>query len=804
MSTWHLTYSGFDPDKEKLRETLCTLGNGYFATRGACAERKADSIHYPGTYLAGGYNRLKTEIAGKVIENEDLVNLPNWLLLRFRIDGGDWFDISSVEIISYEQDLDIGKGILNRKVRFRDSKGRQSLLSERRFVHMAHQHLAGQEITVRSDNWSGCVDILTALDGQVVNGGVPRYGTLSNRHLEPLLEEAVNDETVLLKVQTNQSELRIAEAARTKVFLNGKFVSPYRKIAKEPGYIGQTFSVRIEEEDSIRIEKIVSLYTSRDKGISGCGLQAGEAVAKAPSFEELLESHTLAWDHLWRRFDIEYRATDRKKGEWTSKILHLYTFHLLQTTSRHTMDIDAGVPSRGWHGEAYRGHIFWDEIFIFPMLNFRMPEITRSLLMYRYRRLDKAREAAEKQGYMGAMYPWQSGSSGREETQQIHLNPKSGRWNPDNSHLQRHVNAALAYNIWQYYQITDDLEFMSFYGAEMFLEIARFWASKTSYDKETGRYEILGVMGPDEYHDAYPGASEPGLNNNTYTNFMTVWILSRALEICDLLPETESIPLMEKIGLAESEKDRWKDITEKMKIPFNKDGIPSQFSGYEDLEEFDWEGYKKKYGDIQRLDRILEAEGDTPNRYKASKQADVLMLFYLFSAEEISDIFGQLGYSFSYENIPKTIEYYLQRTSHGSTLSRVVHSWVLARFNRKESWELFLEALKSDVADIQGGTTPEGIHLGAMAGTVDILQRAYTGIEARNGILRFNPFIPPELESLHMHIRYRGYPMEVTITPDKLTIKTLPCPRGTIKVGFRDHVTELAVGHGEKTIEFDL
>ncbi len=803
MTTWNFTYQTYEPEKEKLREALCTLGNGYFATRGASAENGASSDHYPGTYLAGGYNRLKTEIAGRTIENEDLVNLPNWLPLSFRINDGDWFEPGSVEIISYEQKLDIRKGILHRKVHFRDHKGRKTALINRRIVHMGNPHIAAQETIVRAENWSGKVEFLAALDGRIINAGVPRYKSLSNHHLEPLYEGEINRETILLKVQTNQSELRITEAARTRVFRNDQLINPERGKIIEPGYIGQIFSLEIDEDDEIRLEKIVGLYTSRDKGISESGLQAETTVVEADSFEELLESHVMAWDHLWRRFEIDYCPADPHKGEWTSRILHLYTFHLLQTTSRHTMDLDVGVPSRGWHGEAYRGHIFWDEIFIFPLLNFRMPEITRSLLMYRYRRLDKARKAARDRGYQGAMYPWQSGSSGREETQQIHLNPKSGRWNPDNSHLQRHVNAALAYNIWQYYQVTEDLEFLSFYGAEMFMEIARFWASKTSFNKQIGRYEILGVMGPDEYHDAYPGANEPGLNNNTYTNIMTVWILNRALEICELLAETERKPLCEKTGFTEKEKEHWKDITRKMKIVFQKDGILSQFEGYEELEELDWDGYRKKYGDIQRLDRILEAEGDTANRYKASKQADVLMLFYLFSSEELVSIFDQLGYDFPSETIPRNIDYYLKRTSHGSTLSRVVHSWVLARSSRSESWKLFLEALESDVADIQGGTTPEGIHLGAMAGTIDILQRAYTGIEARGGMLHFNPSIPSELGELHMHIRYRSYPMEITITPEKLTIRTLPCPRGQVKVAFRDKVTDLRIGCGE-IIEFQL
>ncbi|MCA1766243.1 MAG: glycoside hydrolase family 65 protein [Desulfobulbaceae bacterium] len=726
MSKWSLIYDDFDPGKEDLREALCTLGNGYFATRGAAAESEADDTHYPGTYLAGGYNRLKTEIAGRVIENEDLVNLPNWLPLTFRIDDGEWFDLKTVEILSYRQELDIKKGLLLRTVRFRDERSRLVTMQNRRLVHMENHHYAAQETTLTAENWSGRIEVRSALDGRV--------------------------------------------------------------------------SLDIAEGESLTIEKIVALFTSGDRGISECGLSAREALKEVGSFENLLDSHVLAWGDLWRHFEFKFESNE-DKGDRTPRILHLHIFHLLQTTSLHTKDLDVGVPSRGWHGEAYRGHIFWDELYIFPLLNFRIPAITKSLLMYRYRRLDAARKLARETGHHGAMYPWQSGSSGREESQQLHLNPRSGRWLPDNSHLQRHINAAIAYNLWQYYQVTGDKEFLSFYGAEMLFELARFWASASTYNAEAGRYEILGVMGPDEYHDAYPDSAKPGLNNNAYTNIMAVWVLSRALELFEILDEVICRGLCEKIKIGEDEKRLWRAITRKMKVPFHEDGIISQFEGYEHLHEFDWQGHREKHGDIQRLDRLLEAEDDTPNRYKASKQADVLMLFYLFSSEELQEIFEGLGYPFEYETIPKNIDYYNNRTSHGSTLSRVVHAWVLTRSDRARSWKFFLEALESDVADIQGGTTPEGIHLGAMAGAVDILDRAYTGLAVRNDVLWFNPVLPEEIGRLHIHIRYRGHSLEVDITGKKLQIRALACADGPVKIGFVDRVFELKMG---KDLVFEL
>ena len=469
-------------------------------------------------------------------------------------------------------------------------------------------------------------------------------------------------------------------------------------------------------------------------------------------------------------------------------------FHLLQAVSPKSIGLDIGVPARGWTGEAYQGHIFWDELFIFPFLNYRMPEITRSLLLYRYRRLGEARAAARSAGLQGAMFPWQSGSDGQEETQELNLNPHSQRWVPDNSYLQRHVGSAIAYNVWQYFQVTHDVEFLQFHGAELILDIARFWSSMATFNEERGRYEIRGVMGPDEFHEEYPGSPAPGLNNNAYTNVMAVWVLCRALDVLDLLPDIRRAELMTRLGLSGEEIARWGDISRRMVVPFHGDGIISQFEGYEGLDELDWDGYRARYGNIQRLELILEAENDSANRYKLSKQADVLMLFYLFSAEELNGLFMRLGYRFEPEAIPRNVAYYDARSSHGSTLSRVVHAWVLARSDRPRAMRYFAEALQSDVNDIQQGTTAEGVHLGAMAGTVDLVQRVSTGIEVTGDVLRLNPRLPEELERLDLRIRYRGHSLDLRLTRDTLTVRCREPSVAPINLGFRNEVYAFASG----------
>jgi alpha,alpha-trehalase len=255
------------------------------------------------------------------------------------------------------------------------------------------------------------------------------------------------------------------------------------------------------------------------------------------------------------------------------------------------------------------------------------------------------------------------------------------------------------------------------------------------------------------------------------------------------------------LRLDREEIERWEDVSRKMFVPFHGDGIISQFEGYEALEEFDWEAYARRYGNIMRLDLILEAEGDTPNRYKLSKQADVLTLFYLFSTEALTDIFTRLGYAFAPSMIPRNIDYYLRRTSHGSTLCGIVHAWVLSRSCRPRSWRLFQDALHSDIGDIQGGTTAEGIHLGAMAGTVDILQRCYAGVELRAGRLWFNPSLPEQLERLSFQLRYRQHALLVDISRESLAITSQPAAPTPITVCVRGDVREVRPG---ERVEFAL
>ncbi|MER6289791.1 glycoside hydrolase family 65 protein [Streptomyces sviceus] len=780
MTSWTWEYEGHEPGRERLRESLCTLGNGYLATRGALPECAADDVHYPGTYAAGCYNRLTSEVAGRQVENEDMVNLPNWLPLRFRIPGQEWITRDTAQVLDHRHVLHLSCGLLERRTRFGLGAGRVLTVRQQRLVHMADPHLAALRTEFTPDGFAGELEVEAALDGSVTNAGVPRYRDLDGRHLTHVHTGTVAPDTVWLRCRTRTSDIRIALAAR----LTSDEPVPD---AHEPSRAVQRTRLRLAPGRTVTVDKTVAVHTSHDPAISDPLRAAIERVGAAPDFDDLLETHLTAWDQLWRRADLDV------PGE-AGRILRLHLFHVLQTLSPHTADLDVGVPARGLHGEAYRGHVFWDELFVLPYLNLHFPEVSRALLRYRHRRLDQARAAARAIGRRGALYPWQSGSDGREETQELHLNPRSGRWLPDHSRLQHHVGSAIAYNVWRYCEASGDTEFLHTKGAEMLLQIARFWADSATWDDRLGRHRIKGVVGPDEYHEAYPDAPEPGLDDNAYTNVTAAWVLTRTLELLRTLPEPRWRELAERTGLDDGELEQWEDVSRTLRVPFH-DGVISQFEGYGDLAELDWDGYRKRYDDIRRLDRILEAEGDTVNRYQASKQADVLMLGYLFSPAELRALFDRLGYRLDEETWHRTVDHYRCRTSHGSTLSGLVHGWVLARARRADAWTYCQEALRGDIADLQGGTTGEGIHLGAMAGTLDLVQRGLTGLETRAGALWLDPVPLPELSSYGFSLRYQGHwGVRLRLEHERLDIEVPSSDRSPIDIRLPDRAVSVEPG----------
>jgi HAD superfamily hydrolase (TIGR01509 family) len=759
---WSLSYHDYEAEKERSREALLSVGNGYFGTRGAFCEAGINAINYPGTYMAGVYNRLFSKVSGRDIENEDFVNVSNWLPITFKIEDGNWFDVNNTKILNLKRRLDFKTGILFTEMLVEDEHARQTQIFTRRFASMANPHLAGIHYCLQAVNYSAKITIKSSLNGNHINEGVKRYAELDQRHLQPFIEMGEGNIQKLI-VKTTQSNIYIAQSARLEVMQGGVASVAEFKHHFENGVVDTCFVKDLVKGSYLGLKKTVWIeQTTEEIHVTNFS----NSQAQIGCFEDEMNLSIEEWKSIWEEIDIQIKG-DRL----TQKMIRLHLYHLISGTSKHNEQIDFGIPARGLTGEAYRGHIFWDELYILPVYFTHFPQVAKSILMYRFRRLDEARKYAKEFGFKGAMFPWQSGCDGREETQKYHFNPLSGDWGDDHSALQRHVSLAIAYNIIQYFHFTNDATFMKEAGMEMLIEIARFWESKTHFDPKSNRYSITKVMGPDEFHEAYPNATEGGLNDNAYTNLMAVWMFNQIEIIGNQISVYDLTDLYEQLQFTQNELLRWKDIAAKMNLVISDEGIIAQYNGYFDLKELDWDFYRAKFGNVHRMDRVLKADGKTPDDYKVAKQADTLMLFYNLSQDEVNQMITSLGYSVPVDYINRNLEYYLQRTSHGSTLSRVVHSYLAQLIGRKElSWSMFQEAVTSDYNDIQGGTTAEGIHTGVMAGTIWIVYAAFAGIDFSGDLLQVNPRIPAHWELLSFAFQFKNTRFKFAFGAGKLAI----------------------------------
>lgn len=758
---WQLEYYGYTPGKDEYSvESLLTVGNGFIGLRGTTPEMEISDANYPGLYLASLYNTAESEVSDRTITNEDFVNAPNLQKIYLVIDN-EKIDIAQNTLLSFKRQLNLKTGLFTSFAEIETQTKKQLRIETQKIANMENSHHYSILYRFTPLNFTGEIDVISEADGSVYNYNVARYRSLTNKHLTIQTTEYFKSKALLI-ARTNQSDITVCQASQ---LFSDDFSLETLKSEKTAEKVIQKLTISAEKNRTYTLEKSVTVAK----------YQMGEqtttsklALLSLPRFKEMYAESKEAWRKLW-----ENAAITIDGDLMSQKMLNLHTYHLLVSAAPNAYEqsLDASITARGLHGEAYRGHIFWDELFIIPFYILHFPKTAREILLYRYQRLTAAKKAAKEAGYQGAMFPWQSGLDGTEQSQELHLNPISGEWKEDHSRLQRHVSLAIAYNVWQYWHNVRDRSFMEQYGLELILEIAHFWQSAATLDSVTGRYSIEGVMGPDEFHESYPNSQKGGLKNNAYTNMMVVWLFEEVEKLRNQLSPEIFQSVAAKVQLSEDNFSQMTDIRKNLSLEINPEGIIAQFEGYFDLKDLDWDHYREKYGNIYRMDRILNAEGKSADAYKVAKQADSLMIFYNFSTAQVHQILDDLTYRLPEDYVEKNLHYYLTRTSHGSTLSRVVHSQLAAMVDQQDlAWSLYQEALYSDYRDIQGGTTAEGIHAGVMAATLYIPLTTFAGIDFREDVMRIDPNLPKQWQNIQFNIQVRGINYHFNVTHETLTV----------------------------------
>ena len=721
--SWLIKEDKWDQKLQSSRESQFALGNGFIGSRGILEELPFDSRS--GTYIAGLYDRIGSQVP-------ELVNLPNPINLKINRDG-ERIGANTMDILEHERVLDMRHGLIIRHTVYQDSHKKRFDYQSLRFISMHNKHIIGMQVYITSLDESVTLTVENLLDLSVTNVGFLTEGNKRHFRIEEVSQfdtgEYLAVRTLGKNVLVAYGKSMIIEKNGSKRFVKGA-TTQIRLKKNQTACLTNIFSIfKTEDKDSVRLRPVVKSFLKKSVRLGfGC----------------ILQEHIVRWDKLWMASDIKIKG-----AEYLKKTLRFNIYHLLICGREGNGESSIGAKTLS--GEGYRGHVFWDaEIFMLPFFIYNRPKVAKNMLLYRYNRLNKARHIAESHGYRGAMFPWESAGSGEETTPPWAKNFDGSLIQIRTHEMEHHITADIAYAIHQYYIATQDKNFMIKYGFEMIFETARFWASRFERNSKSGKYEIKNVIGPDEFHE--------GVNNNAYTNYMarSNLLVSYGMyqKMKKLCPK-DFHRLIKKINLKASEIKEWKRIIPNVYFKINKNGLIEQFDGY----------FKKRKVELRNLDKTpvqnipkavsLMDIGET----QLVKQADVVMLLYLFSDNFKKDI------------KKKNFYYYLRRTLHKSSLSAAVHATLAAEIgDTKTAYRYFDIAANMDLS-LMYGNTSDGMHAAALGVTWQALVHGFAGTRIANGMLSIFPSMPEDWEELSFCLKWQGYNLNITASNNRVAIR---------------------------------
>ncbi|HEY0736380.1 MAG TPA: glycosyl hydrolase family 65 protein [Herpetosiphonaceae bacterium] len=719
---WLMTIDGWNPQQEPGIEAVLALLNGYAGTRAAIEEGSSKSL--PATFLNGVFDAATQAVAQagatpdfQVIAapTPELVVAPDWSRLRILADEQP-LRIESAELIEQRRTLDFHRGVLLREWRLRHGD-RITRLRSLRFASLHDRHILAQALEITPENWQGKLTIEAIVEGAVTNEGNTRH--LVNHQTSDF------DHGMLLTTETSEQQIKLCFATAGTLqgaqFVVTKDVRPQSLI--------QRWTVTAAQSQPVIMHKLVTVFTSRDDDDPATRAVERLTALMQEGLPTLLDRSIEAWDSRWRTADVTISGDEEIQRQTRFALYHLIG-------SANPEDEHASPGARSLTGERYKGHVFWDtEIFVFPFFVYTHPPTARALLMYRYHTLPAARDKARAHGYRGALYAWESTDSGVDVTPPFVYNSAGERLEILTGIQEHHISADVAYALWQYWHATQDEAFLVSAGAEMLLEMARFWASRAERGDD-GRYHIRTVIGPDEFHEH--------ADDNAYTNRMASWVLRRGLEIVDWLraehPQSWH-ELATQISFDDGELAAWREVADGLVDNFDPaTGLFEQHRGYYDLEYIDLQSYEPRN---TTMDVLLGWQRLT--KTQIIKQADVVMLLFL------------LGDRYPREIHEANFRFYEPRTSHDSSLSPSFHALAAARLGETDlARRYFTKAANIDLDFTRGVTAAGGVHIAALGGMWQALVFGFGGMFVEASGLRFDPHVPKEWGEISFSVQWRG------------------------------------------------
>jgi kojibiose phosphorylase len=693
---WVLIEEGVNPAREREIESLFAIGNGYLGTRASIAE--TGRFSHPSTFAAGVYT-ADGDLGPR------LAVLPPWFHVEVTVEGQP-LSLEGGRVLTHRRLLDLRQGALWREWRQQDPSGRTTRLIYLQLVSLADRHTLLQSVAVTTENYAGRICLSTRL-------APPSASRTDVEHV------VAGSDATLMRVSWTEVGIAAASELHSPA---APELAPLADGGEErwswEGGLGET----------MRLDRIFSVFTSRDVADPANAARDHLASTSAFGFRAAVAAHVDAWGSRWKASEVQIVG-----DEAAQRALRFAIYHLI--AAANPGDEHVSIGARGLTGEAYRGHVFWDtEIYMLPFYVFTDPPAARALLMYRYHTLDAARHKARTHGYAGALYAWESADAGDEVTPKTVMAPDGRFVTILTGEREHHISADVAYAVWQYWRTTGDDAFMLVAGAEILVETARFWASRAQVERDGGAH-IRQVIGPDEYHEL--------VDDNAYTNTMAAFNLQHAADAVGIL--TRERPddwqrLSARLGLSAKEPESWRALACALGTGFDPEtNLVEQFAGYFQLEEVD---AIARHGCTTPVDVCLGAQRTA--RSKVIKQADVVALSAL------------LWDSWPVAVHAANFRYYEPRTAHGSSLSPALHALVAARLgDRALAAAYFHQAAEIDLANNMGNAAG-GVHMGALGALWQAAVFGAAGLQLRDTGIALGPQLPLGWVELSFPVQWRG------------------------------------------------
>lgn len=746
----------------KKRNHLMTIQNGYMGIRGyfpELFEKKDSSLLVLGVYDQVG-DRWK-----------EIINNPSFWYCEFMADG-EKVELSDQNTENSRIYLDMYCSKLTMQYIWKSSSGKRLEVKHERFVCYDRRNNAAWRFGMTSLDGEMEISLKFGIDGDVIDANGPHLCNFTVGEL---------GNGFYLDAFTKQHKYNISASNHIIVNVDGKEINR-NYVEKESKCIKTEYGFKLSKDQSAVCENSGYIYTSRDS--QAPVEDAIDAANKYISFDELFESHSDALKKQWDFTDVVIEG-DEKAQKYMRFNLHI----LLTSVPK---DYDYGfIPSRALSAQTYKGSIFWEvDTYAFPFYAYVHPQYARNHLLYRYKTLAHALKKAKDHGYEGAFYAWESLDTGEEATKLfVFTDVYSGK--PLRNYFgdrQYHIAADVIYALWQYFNITGDMDFIYDYGAEMTLQVARFFGSLVYYKKTKDRYEILHTTCPDEYHEE--------VGNNHFTNKMCKFVLQKALDFIkeeSAKPGTKLETIMRKINLKQEEIEYWNDVNEKLYLQeADNRMVIEEFDGYFDLEDVTVDEFKR------RLTNKEEYHGypvGPATHTQIIKQADVIQAMVMFKND--------------YHPVVRkaSFDYYDKRCEHGSGDSPNAYGIVSAQTgDGKNAYRYFMKSASVDIESTnpawKGGLYLGGLHTAPCGGTWQMIAFGFLGLFIDGDVIRFNPLLPKQWDSVSMNIVFKGEIVNIKLEKEVLTVSISGDNNSIQRIRVNDNNEEVIKPGGKASIKY--